>query len=77
MVTCPECNSAIDVEEEDIDEGETISCGECGSDLKVVGVKPLELESEADDEEDEDDDGFDDDDEDDDDEDSEDDEDWK
>lgn len=76
MVTCPQCSSDIDVDEEDIDEGETISCGECGTDLRVVGVKPLELESEAEDEEDDEDDGIDDDDDDDEDE-AEDDEDWK
>jgi alpha-aminoadipate carrier protein LysW len=61
MVTCPVCDSAIDVEEDDVDEGDTISCDECGADLKVLGTDPLELESadEADeDEEDEDDDDF-------------------
>jgi alpha-aminoadipate carrier protein LysW len=56
MVTCPVCNGAIDVDEEDVDEGDSISCDECGADLKVVGTDPLELESaeEADEDEDED-----------------------
>jgi alpha-aminoadipate carrier protein LysW len=45
MVTCPVCDGAIDVDEEDVDEGDTISCDECGADLKVLGTDPLELES--------------------------------
>ncbi len=58
MVTCPVCEGAIDVDEEDVDEGDTISCDECGADLKVVGTDPLEVESaeEAEEEEEEDDD---------------------
>lgn len=45
MVTCPVCDGAIDVEEEDVDEGDSISCDECGADLKVISTDPLELES--------------------------------
>lgn len=45
MVTCPVCEGEIDVDEEDIDEGDSLSCDECGADLKVVGTDPLELES--------------------------------
>ena len=59
MVTCPVCEGAIDVDEEDVDEGDTISCDECGADLKVVGTEPLEVESaEEIEEEDEDDEDF-------------------
>ena len=58
MVTCPVCEGTIDVDEEDVDEGDTISCDECGADLKVLSTDPLELESadelEEDEEEDED-----------------------
>jgi len=45
MVTCPVCSGQIDVDEEDVDEGDSLSCDECGADLKVVGTGPLELES--------------------------------
>jgi alpha-aminoadipate/glutamate carrier protein LysW len=45
MVTCPVCEGAIDVDEEDVDEGDTLSCDECGAALKVVSTDPLELES--------------------------------
>jgi len=53
MVTCPVCDGAIDVDEEDVDEGDSLSCDECGADLKVVSTDPIELES-AEDLEDED-----------------------
>ena len=52
-LTCPVCDAAMDIEEEDLDEGETVSCDECGAALAVVGTHPLELEPA--DEEDEDD----------------------
>jgi alpha-aminoadipate/glutamate carrier protein LysW len=59
MVNCPVCEGAIDVDEEDVDEGDTISCDECGADLKVVGTEPLEVESAEElEEEDEDDEDF-------------------
>jgi alpha-aminoadipate carrier protein LysW len=56
MVTCPVCEGTIDVDAEDVDEGDTISCDECGADLKVVGTDPVEVESaeEIEEEEDED-----------------------
>jgi alpha-aminoadipate carrier protein LysW len=45
MVSCPVCDGQIDVDEEDVDEGDSLSCDECGADLKVVGTDPLEIES--------------------------------
>ncbi len=58
MVTCPVCEGAIDVDEEDVDEGDTLSCDECGADLKVVSTDPLELESAEEVEEEEDEEDF-------------------
>jgi alpha-aminoadipate/glutamate carrier protein LysW len=58
MVTCPVCEGAIDVDEEDVDEGDTLSCDECGADLKVVSTDPLELESAEEEEEEEDEEDF-------------------
>lgn len=59
MVTCPVCEGTIDVDEEDVDEGDSISCDECGADLKVVSTDPLEIESAEDlEEEEEDEEGF-------------------
>jgi len=49
------CDSAIDVEEEELDEGDIITCEECGTEVRVVGLDPLELEgADEDDEDDED-----------------------
>jgi alpha-aminoadipate/glutamate carrier protein LysW len=55
MVNCPVCDAAIDVEEDELDEGDEFTCDECGAEVAVVGTEPLELEklSEVDDDEDE------------------------
>jgi alpha-aminoadipate/glutamate carrier protein LysW len=45
MVLCPECETKLDVEEEEVDEGEVISCPECGTDFEVVTATPLELKA--------------------------------
>jgi alpha-aminoadipate/glutamate carrier protein LysW len=57
MALCPECDTDLDIDEEELDEGEIVSCPECGSDFEVVTTHPLELNSVSDldeDEEDED-----------------------
>lgn len=43
MILCPECESDLDIEVEELDEGEVISCVECGTDFEVVATEPLEL----------------------------------
>ena len=53
MVNCPKCDAVIDVDEDDIDEGETLSCDECGAELTVMSLDPLELEVAGDEDEDE------------------------
>jgi len=55
MVNCPVCDANIDVEEDELDEGDSLVCEECGASLNVAGVNPLDLE-EDEAEEDEDDD---------------------
>ena len=45
MVLCHECENHLDVEEEEVDEGEVISCPECGTDFEVVTTTPLELKA--------------------------------
>jgi alpha-aminoadipate carrier protein LysW len=71
MVNCPLCDAVIDVDEEELDEGDSLICEECGANLNVSGVSPLELVPDSADDEDADDldDDLDEDDEDDDDED--------
>ena len=53
MVVCPECESNLDIEEDEVDEGEIVSCPECGTDFEVVTVNPLELNRIADEEDEE------------------------
>jgi len=42
-VVCPECDNPISLDPDDVEEGETVQCDECGVDLEVVSVDPLEL----------------------------------
>ena len=56
MIHCPLCNAEIDVDEEELDEGDSLICEECGANLNVSGVSPLELTPDADADDDDDDD---------------------
>ncbi len=42
-VVCPECDNPLDVDVDEVEEGETLQCDECGVDLEIVSVDPLEL----------------------------------
>ena len=53
MVNCPLCDAVIDVDEEELDEGDSLICEECGANLNVSGVSPLELVPDGVDDEDE------------------------
>lgn len=44
MAFCPDCEAAIDLEEDDVEEGQTMDCPECGAELEVVNTNPLELD---------------------------------
>jgi len=54
MIICPECEGDLDIEEDEVDEGEIVSCPECGTDFEVVAVEPLELTRVGEEEEEED-----------------------
>jgi alpha-aminoadipate carrier protein LysW len=43
MVYCPECETDLDIDEDEVDEGAVVSCPECGTDFEVVTVNPVEL----------------------------------
>ncbi len=51
MAQCPECEAAIDLEEDEVEEGQIVDCPECGVELEVVSIDPLELNAIAEDEE--------------------------
>jgi alpha-aminoadipate/glutamate carrier protein LysW len=54
MPNCPECENQLDVDVEELEEGDVVACDECGSEYEVVGVDPLELTKVEDDYEEED-----------------------
>jgi alpha-aminoadipate carrier protein LysW len=40
---CPECDNPLDIDVDDVEEGETITCDECGTDLEIISVEPLHV----------------------------------
>jgi alpha-aminoadipate carrier protein LysW len=42
-VVCPECDNPLDIDADDVEEGEIVQCDECGTDLEIVSNDPLEL----------------------------------
>lgn len=42
-VLCPECDTPIVVDADEVEEGETVTCEECGTELEVVSLDPVEL----------------------------------
>ena len=55
MVRCPECAVEIDLDEDEVEEGEILNCPECEAELEVVQTHPVHLNviSEDDEEEEE------------------------
>jgi alpha-aminoadipate carrier protein LysW len=43
MASCPECENVLDIELDEVAEGDLVTCDECGTEYEVVGVEPLEL----------------------------------
>jgi alpha-aminoadipate carrier protein LysW len=41
--TCPECDADVQVDE-DTDKGDVVECSDCGAQLEVVGLDPIELD---------------------------------
>jgi len=54
VVRCPDCAAAIDLDEDEVEEGEIMSCPECESELEVVSTHPVQLNSLSEDEDDDD-----------------------
>ena len=53
MVNCPKCDAIMDVDEDELDEGDTLTCEECGANLTVSSLDPLDLELNDEEEEEE------------------------
>lgn len=43
MPSCSECENELDIELDEIEEGDVVACEECGTEYEIVGVDPLEL----------------------------------
>ena len=43
MPSCPECENSMDVDVDEVEEGDIVVCDECGAEYEVVGVEPLEM----------------------------------
>lgn len=43
MPICPECETALDFDEEEVEEGDVIVCDECGTEYEIVATDPIEL----------------------------------
>lgn len=43
MPNCAECENELDIEVDEVEEGDVVVCDECGTEYEVVGVEPLEL----------------------------------
>lgn len=42
LVVCPECRNDLDVQQDDVTEGEVVACTNCGSEFEVM-TRPFEL----------------------------------
>lgn len=54
MPICPECESLLDFEADEVEEGDVVVCDECGTEFEVIATEPLEIvkvDEEYDDEE--------------------------
>lgn len=54
MATCPECEFD-EIDTADIEEGDTLSCPECGKNLVLLGADELDFADDEDDDDDDDD----------------------
>lgn len=42
-VVCPECDNPLDIDADEVEAGDTVTCSECGTDLEIVSADPLEI----------------------------------
>jgi len=53
VVRCPECAVEIDLDEDEVEEGEILNCPECEAELEVVQTHPVHLNVISEDDDDE------------------------
>ena len=42
-VVCPECDTPLNIDPEEVEAGETVQCDECGTGLEIVSTDPIEI----------------------------------
>lgn len=42
-VVCPECDTPLTIDPDEVEDGEVIQCSECGTDLEIISADPLEI----------------------------------
>ena len=40
---CPECDNPLDIDVDEVEEGETVTCDECGTEFEIVSTEPLHI----------------------------------
>ena len=43
MPICPECESLLDFDADEVEEGDVVVCDECGTEFEVITTDPLEI----------------------------------
>jgi len=43
MAICTECDTVLDFDAEEAEEGDVVVCDECGTEYEIVATEPLEL----------------------------------
>jgi lysine biosynthesis protein LysW len=49
VVRCPKCATEIDVDEDEVEEGEILACPECETEMEVVQIHPVKVNAISDD----------------------------
>jgi len=44
MSRCPECDCDLEMDEYDLDVGETVNCPECSVELRILATDPFKVE---------------------------------
>lgn len=40
---CPECDNPLDIDVDEVEEGENVTCDECGTEFEIVSTEPLHV----------------------------------
>ena len=43
MAICSECENLLDLDVDEVDEGDVVTCDECGAEFEIVATEPLEI----------------------------------